>query len=514
MIRDATSDATTRLISKQISYDRFLAEVGQTVSVCIESAINAVKKLAMEPGPRRQFGLAGRARAEKYFGWQQVVAAYESMWQQQREQLSASHRKSPTVAFSSTMTTCTPNRRLTSPSSASREREQSVLVTPSLYPPIDISFADYPTNWLHPQTIFQRMSGDLQRIVAIANDPLVNHSVTWHDQQVTINSFMQTLNSLSLRFSLSEFENTLQKFCNSPINVPSVLAWFLKYGVIRVNDAQLIATHEATPFVTFVTTCMGRLEDLQQTLPIMVAQENATVIVVDYSCPQCAGKWVRATFPQVQVIDVQGKTFFDRSDAKNRGVEAARTAWVCVVDADMLLDPQFIPRTRALLIPGRVVRSDAVKEGTGGTFFFEKQRFTQVGGHDPVFFGWGEQDEDLVNAIQFTGAQLIHFPASLLRHREHDDQARTRYHQDTDRKRTHMINRMYRAAKWDWARLTGEIPTLHDRQKLHRMIRERIAELQDGQSEVVIEIETGDMQQNPFGVKCRRTLRFTVMNRS
>ncbi len=513
MFRDTTTDATTRLITRQISYDRFLAEVGQTVTVCLESALKAVEKLATEPGLRRQFGAAGRLRAEKYFGWPQVISAYESMWQQQREQLSASHRKSPVVSLSSTVTTCEPGPRYEAYVTTASTNRLGKPLTPAIYPPIEISFADYPTGWLDSRTVFARVLGDSQRIVSLTNDPLVNHSVSWHNQPVKVNEFIQALDSLPPRFSMADFELSLQQLSSSPIAAPPVLAWCLKYGVICVVETLPNTDCKAAPLVTLVTTCMGRLEDLRETLPRMVAQEHATVIVVDYSCPQRVGEWVRTSFPQVQVVEVFGKSYFDRSHAKNQGVEAARTPWVCLVDADMILDPQFIPRTRTLLRPGRVVRSDAVKEGTGGTFFFEKHRFAQVGGHDPVFFGWGEQDEDLVNAIQFTGAQLVHFPAGLIRHREHDDHARTRFHQDTDRKRTHMINRLYRAAKWDWARLSGQIPNLEERQKLHSLIRERINDLQNGQSEVLIEIETGQMQQNPLGFLCRRSLRFTLSTR-
>lgn len=510
MLCDTTSSATSRLITRQISYDQFLAEVGQTVAVCVPSTLRAVEKLATEPDLRRQFGIAGRLRAERLFSWQHVVTSIESMWQNQREQLAASLHKSRVVAIASAKLNQEPSFHVEQPFTSWDSKR-----APAIYPPIQVAFANYPTAWLDSQTEFERISAASQRIIELVNNPLVNHSVLWHGRSALVNELARALNALPTRFSMADFQASLKHVDSAQTDsaqpvARSALAWFLKYGVVRVVESPLAAAHEAAPLVTLVTTCMGRLADLQQTLPIMVAQENAAVIVVDYSCPQRAGDWVRANYPSVKVVEVAGRTNFDRSDAKNQGVEAARTPWVCLVDADMILDAQFIRRTRALLSPGRIVRSDAVKEGTGGTFFFEKHRFDQVGGHDSVFFGWGEQDEDLVNAIQFTGAQLVHFPASLIRHLEHDNHARTQFHQDADRKRTHMINRLYRAAKWDWVRLTGRIPKLEDRQKLHRIIRDRIDELQNGVSEIVIEIETGELLQNPLEIQCVRTLKFTL----
>ena len=39
-------------------------------------------------------------------------------------------------------------------------------------------------------------------------------------------------------------------------------------------------------FITFITTCRGRLAHLRETLPSFAAQPDAAVIVVDYRLPR------------------------------------------------------------------------------------------------------------------------------------------------------------------------------------------------------------------------------------
>jgi len=44
------------------------------------------------------------------------------------------------------------------------------------------------------------------------------------------------------------------------------------------------------PKFSIVTTCKGRLGNLQQSLPTFVAQAAAEVVVVDYDCPESTGR--------------------------------------------------------------------------------------------------------------------------------------------------------------------------------------------------------------------------------
>ena len=49
--------------------------------------------------------------------------------------------------------------------------------------------------------------------------------------------------------------------------------------------------------LTVVMTCKGRLGQLQQSLPLLAAQDRLALIVVDYGCPERAGDWVAVHHP-------------------------------------------------------------------------------------------------------------------------------------------------------------------------------------------------------------------------
>ena len=103
------------------------------------------------------------------------------------------------------------------------------------------------------------------------------------------------------------------------------------------------------PAISFVTTCKGRLAALKQSLPRMVAQPHAEVIVVDYDCPEGAGAWVAAEHPAARVVQVRDAPMFNIARARNLGAQAARGEWLGFVDADILLDEHFMEQALARL---------------------------------------------------------------------------------------------------------------------------------------------------------------------
>ena len=79
------------------------------------------------------------------------------------------------------------------------------------------------------------------------------------------------------------------------------------------------------PALTFVTTCMGRLRFLRETLPLLAAQPAAACVVVDYGCPDHCGDWVQANLPQVKVVRWPAASTFHAAHARNLGAAAAGT---------------------------------------------------------------------------------------------------------------------------------------------------------------------------------------------
>lgn len=93
--------------------------------------------------------------------------------------------------------------------------------------------------------------------------------------------------------------------------------------------------------ISIVTTCMGRLDHLKQTLPDMIHPDIET-IVVDYSCPNQCGEWVNEKFPTVKVVKVEGEAQYDASKARNVGALAATSDWICMVDADVFVNTTML----------------------------------------------------------------------------------------------------------------------------------------------------------------------------
>ena len=69
---------------------------------------------------------------------------------------------------------------------------------------------------------------------------------------------------------------------------------------------------------------------------------------------------------------------------------------------------------------------------------------------------WGEEDNDLYDALSFVGLEARVLPESPMCHIAHGDVERTRYYPVTDVVLGHAVNRVYRIVKWDVARLRRE----------------------------------------------------------
>ena len=232
----------------------------------------------------------------------------------------------------------------------------------------------------------------------------------------------------------------------------------------------------------FVTTCMGRLAALRQTLGPLLDQPGGSCVVVDYSCPDGAGDWVEANHPSARVVRVAGQSGFNLAAARNAGARHADAPWICFVDADVVLDPGFTAAVLPTMTPGGYYRAFSPDGGIGGTLACARADFERVGGYDEMYRCWGEEDNDLYDALQFAGLAQRALPAALLKHLPHGDEVRTRFYPVADRLLGHAINRVYRILKWDTARTCRELLTLDMRRALYDKVAEVVtAAIQTGQ---------------------------------
>jgi len=230
---------------------------------------------------------------------------------------------------------------------------------------------------------------------------------------------------------------------------------------------------------TFITTCKGRLEHLKQSLPRMCAQNGAQVVVVDYACPDGTADWVTAHFPHVTLVRETTDGPFILSRARNIGAASASTPWVMFLDADMLVAENFLD----LILPGlnrdHYYRATPQSRQNWGSVICTREKYLQTGGYDEVYRGWGTEDDDFYDALEWHGATRAGYPAELLKEVSHDDALRTRFH-DMSMVTSHRINQCYRKVKYD---LMGVLRTplpQDERQSLYEQLRTTVAALESG----------------------------------
>jgi glycosyltransferase involved in cell wall biosynthesis len=216
-----------------------------------------------------------------------------------------------------------------------------------------------------------------------------------------------------------------------------------------------------------ITTCMGRLAHLQQSLPAAAVQPRCSCVVVDYSCPERAGDWVEQQYPTVKIVRVPGQAHFSPSRARNAGAAAADAPWLCFFDADVVLAPTFSERMLPVLTPGTFYTVAPWKWELFGTMICPHDAFRRAGGYDEVFAGWSGEDSDLCDRMLVHGFRRDTYPQELVTPLQHDDAERVRYHAVKSPQWSQSINMLYRMAKLDLMRLLGRDLSEHERHRLY-----------------------------------------------
>ncbi|MBG9388945.1 glycosyltransferase family 2 protein [Caenimonas aquaedulcis] len=221
---------------------------------------------------------------------------------------------------------------------------------------------------------------------------------------------------------------------------------------------------------TFITTCRGRLEHLRQTLPALVAQPGTGCVVVDYGCPDGAGDWVQATYPQVKVVRAGPVPRFELARARNLGAQAAGAGWLCFVDADGLLAPDFIARVRPVLADGCFHVAQPSTGTVSGMCIVGRREFDAVGGYDAVLQGWGMEDKDFYARLAIARVPHRAFPRELVTMIDHSNAMRVEHFETKHLKLSSTLNLAYCRAKWDLMRLGQDMSGEAAREALYRQV--------------------------------------------
>lgn len=146
--------------------------------------------------------------------------------------------------------------------------------------------------------------------------------------------------------------------------------------------------------ITAVTTCMGRREHLETTLPLML-EEFEQVVVVDWSCPQKSGEWA---FSQgAHVVYSPNQQYFHCSAARNLGAFWADGNLLCFIDADTIIIPGTGKEIEELLSDqGMVIASRTANNidvpNLAGFIAVTARDFKSVGGYNENIEGYAIED--------------------------------------------------------------------------------------------------------------------------
>ena len=158
-----------------------------------------------------------------------------------------------------------------------------------------------------------------------------------------------------------------------------------------------------TPKYSIITTCKGRLHHLVRSLPQMLRQPDAEVLVVDYSCPDDTAGYVGKNFPAARVVPVPGMANFNPSHARNSGAKHACGETLAFVDADIVLADSFIRSAEENIGPNDFAKfaepTVPLENSLQGTCVVHRRHFEMIGGYDEVLRDYGGEDLELYDRL-------------------------------------------------------------------------------------------------------------------
>lgn len=250
-----------------------------------------------------------------------------------------------------------------------------------------------------------------------------------------------------------------------------------------------------TDVITFVAPCKGRLEHLGRCLPSLCAQPDSAVVVVDSNCPDGAGAWTEANFPQARVVRLDDGGKFNLSACRNAGLAVCESDWVCFIDADVILAPGFTAEVAPRLAPGSfyLFANFAGRSDLTGTCVVRREDANRIGGYDEVFEAWGGRDRDFYTRLGLSAVRAVTLPNSVIAEIiAHDDDLRTTFYERKDMALSQSISALYRLAKFNLISHGGaQALTLKDRRYLYAQSEQavrRAAAARDRRAQMVLNL--------------------------
>ena len=211
--------------------------------------------------------------------------------------------------------------------------------------------------------------------------------------------------------------------------------------------------------LSLITTCKNRLPHLKQTLPLMLRQPRAEVIVVDYGCEQGTAAWVKEHHPAAKLVQVNDDPVFCVARARNMGAKIASHETLCFIDADVLMHLEFGKWLELNQKPNEFyLYPDRTELELFVFVIVAREHFFKVGGYDEAFTGWGGEDTDLYERLAMAGLSKSSIPKESISSISHGDELRQLGKEKGgfgNRQEAWLMNRLYMAIKRDSWQLTG-----------------------------------------------------------
>lgn len=205
------------------------------------------------------------------------------------------------------------------------------------------------------------------------------------------------------------------------------------------------------PEFAIITTCMGRLMHLRQSLPRFVDQEfkDYLVYVVDWSSPDGLREWMEQENPaRTRLVRVVGQKYFNLSAARNAGGRQAcrdGAGLLAFIDADILIPGDFLSRNWE--------RAQSARDLYGDRFFLQTRELIENGNKDPAVWGscivpaatwktheyneriesYGMEDNELYSLWVESGVAHLEMYVQGIRSIPHSDEDRMRYYREGPR---------------------------------------------------------------------------------
>lgn len=195
--------------------------------------------------------------------------------------------------------------------------------------------------------------------------------------------------------------------------------------------------------ISVIIPCKNRIDHLRESLPRVFRQsyQDLEVIIVDYNCPQQSGEWAEKTFKcTVVYCDVESGEW-SLSAARNQGFLHSTGEVILFLDADTLLDNEFIIQSFLQMKPGMFMTGLTQPPWNGcGCMMVYRKDFICSLGYNEALKAWGYEDIDMYTRLEKQGLKRVEFSPNLIINIPHSDEIRNEFHEGKDKYTTCELN--------------------------------------------------------------------------